>query len=137
MIRIYADEPGCFELVVRENGLEVYSVPVYLAARELPKSQGPRRRIGLVTAVLLVAMSAGAGYFIAPRSSPTHATSVADAAPPLPNDTAPPFPTVGPTPPAPGPQALADALATRPSVTPPSGPEPANPPGVAAFGLQP
>jgi len=137
MIRIYTDEPGCFELVVRENGLEVYLVPVHVAARELPQPQERRRRVGLVTAALLVAVSAGAGYFMAPRSSPAHATSIADATPPLSNDTTPSFPTVGPPPRAPEPQALADALATRPSVTPPSSSKPANPEGVAAFGLQP
>jgi hypothetical protein len=140
MIRIYADESDCIELVVRDGGLEVYPLAVRAAAPEVTRRQVRRRGVGLVTAALLVAVSAGVGYFVAPRVLPAHARNVVAAAPGLPAVSLPPASdTIQPAPaPAPGSQALLDALSAKPTVTqPPSAPGPAKPPGVAAFGLQP
>jgi len=136
MIRIYADEPGCIELVVRDGGLEVYPLAIRAAAPGVTRRQVRRRSVGLVTATLLVAASAGAGYFVAPRVLPAHARNVVAAMPRLP---AVPLPPAADTiRPASGSQALLDALSAKPTVTQPrSAPGPEKPPGVAAFGLQP
>jgi len=138
MIRIYADEPGCIELVVRDGGLEVYPLAIRAAAPGVTSRQVRRRSVGLVTATLLVAVSAGAGYFVAPRMLPAHARNVVAAMPRLP---AVPLPPAGDSirpAPASGSQALLDALSAKPTVTQPrSAPGPERPPGVAAFGLQP
>ena len=138
MIRIYADESDCIELVVRDGGFEVYPLAVRAAAPEVTHRQVRRRGVGLVTAALLVAVSAGGGYFVAPRMVPAHARNAVAAAPRLP---AVPLPSasdaIRPAP-VPSSQALLDALSAKPTVTqPPSAPSPEKPPGVAAFGLQP
>lgn len=137
MIRIYADETDCIELVVRDGSFEVYPLAVRAVAPEVARRQVRRRGIGLVAAALLVAVSAGAGYFVAPRVLHAHARNVAAVAPrwpdiPLPRASDPSRPV-----PEPGSQALLDALAAKPTVTqPPSALGPEKPPGVAAFGLQ-
>ena len=138
MIRIYATESDCIELVVRDAGFEVYPLAVRAAATDVTRRQVRRRGVGFVTATLLVAISAGAGYFVAPRVLPAHARNIVAAAPRLPAVPLPPSSdTIRPAP-APGSQALLDALSAKPTVTPPpSAPEPEKPPGVAAFGLQP
>ena len=138
MIRIYADELDCLELVVRDAGFEVYPLAIRAAAPEVTRRQVRRRGVGLVTAALLVAVSAGAGYFVAPRVLSAHARNVVPAAPHLSAVPLPPASdTIRPAP-VPSSQALLDALSAKPTVTqPPSAPGPAKPPGVAAFGLQP
>ena len=138
MIRIYADESDSIELIVRDAGIEVYPVAARAFAPEVNRPQMRRRGIGLVTAALLVAVSAGAGYFVAPRAAPAHARNIAAASPRLPAVPLPPASdTIQPAPP-PSSQALLDALSTKPTVTqPPLAPRPNKPPGVAAFGLQP
>jgi DNA-binding transcriptional LysR family regulator len=138
MIRIYADELDCIELVVRDGGLEVYPLTFRAAAPEVTRRQVRRRSVGLVTAAVLVAVSAGAGYFVAPRVLPAHARNVVAAAPRWPAVPLPPASdTIGPAPSS-GSQALLDALSAKPTVTQPqSTPGSGKPPGVAAFGLQP
>ena len=138
MIRIYADESDRIELVVQNAGFEVYPVAVRAAAPGVTRRQVRRRGVGLVTATLLVAVSGGAGYFVAPRVLRAHARNVVAAAPRWPAVPVPPASdTIRPAP-MPGSQALLDALSAKPTVTqPPSAPGPEKPPGVAAFGLQP
>jgi hypothetical protein len=138
MIRIYADESDCIELVVRDGRFEVYPLAVRAAAPEMTRRQVRHRGFGLATAALLVTVSAGAGYFVAPRVLPAHARNVVAAASRLPAVPLPPASdTIRPAP-VPSSQALLDALSAKPTVTqPPSAPGPEKPPGVAAFGLQP
>jgi hypothetical protein len=136
MIRIYTDRPGCIGLVVRDRAVEIYPRAARPAAPEAFRPQARSRRIGLVTAALLVVASGVTGYVIAQRSSSPHATGVAAAAY-RPSYERPAL-RLAQDPPAPGPQAVIDALSSTPSVTPPPPlAKPATPPGVAAFGLQP
>ena len=138
MIRIYADVSDCIELVVRDAGFEVYPLAVRTASPEVTRRQVRRRGVGLLTAALLVAVSAGAGYVVAPRVLPVHARNVVAAGPRWPAVPQPPASDTIRSAPVPGPQALLDALSAKPTVTrPPSAPGPEKPPGVAAFGLQP
>jgi hypothetical protein len=138
MIRIYADGSDCIELIIRDAGFEVYPMAVRAVAPEVNRLRVRRRGVGLVTAALLVAVSAGAGYFAAPRTAPAHARNIVAAAPRLPAVPLPPASdTIQPAPP-PSSQALLDALSAKPTVTqPPLAPRPDKPPGVPAFGLQP
>lgn len=138
MIRIYADESDCIELVVRDAGFEVYPLAVRASAPDATRRQVRRRGVGLVTATVLVAVAAGAGYFVAPRVLPAHARSVVAAVSRLPAvPQSPASETIRPAP-VPGSQALLDALSAKPTVTQPaSGSGAEKPPGVAAFGLQP
>lgn len=137
MIRIYAHESDCLELMIRGSAVEVCSVPVRLGTWETPKAPARRRSIGLVMAALLVFVSGGGGYFLASRSSQTHAMRLAAASPPSVAAVSPTANSVPPRPAA-GADAFVDALAGRPTITPPGpAPESTTPPGVAAFGLHP
>lgn len=147
MIRIYADESDCVELMVRNAGVEICpAIRVGAADPQHPRAR--RRSIGMTTAALLVLVSASGGYLLAQRVPAGRAAVLAAAAP---SRMAPPhpWPVPGPAPanpsgapsdaPSEAPsEAMKDALAQSPSVTPaPAAPKSGTPAGVAAFGLQP
>jgi hypothetical protein len=136
MIRIYTDGTDCLELVVQDSRIDVSPIPIRLGTPTLRQPPQRRRSIGLVTAALLVAVSGGGGYLLAPRTSPAHATPVASAA--LPSDLVlrPSLKQVRPGS-VTGPNAVTQALASPPSVTPPPASRPTTPSGASAFGLQP
>lgn len=136
MIRIYADESDSVELVLQDSNVKLFPLPVRLGTPKAQRQPARRRSIGLLTAALLVGVSAGSGYLLAAHSSRAHTTMVA-AAPPPSDLRAPPQPNPVLPGPATGPNAVARALDSQPAVTPPPAPEATTPPGVAAFGLKP
>lgn len=136
MIRIYADEGDCVELMVRNVGVEMY--PAMRPGTADPQHPRARRRsIGMLTAAVLVIVSASGGYLLAQRVPAGRAAVLAAAAAPSQMVPPHPWPIPGPAP-ADASDAMKDALAQRPRVTPaPVAPKPGTPSGVAAFGLQP
>lgn len=136
MIRIYTDQPDCFALTVRDAAVEIQTLPVtppYQPSVRLPLEH---RRIGWVTAALLVLVAGGAGYLAAPRPHVSRQAEAADL-----RYEPPPVPMPSASPPASTPEnaaALEQELASPPTVEPPPAALPAHAPtaGPAAFGLQ-
>jgi hypothetical protein len=138
MIRIFVDEPDGIELIVRQAEVELYPSAARPSAQDISRPQTRRRGVGLVMAALLVVASGGAGYFMAPRTSPARAGGIAAAQFPSAESRRPPHPPAEAAAALRSPQAVIDSLSTEPSITPPAPPaRSAAPPGVAAFGLQP
>lgn len=137
MIRIYTDQPDCLALTVRDAAVEIHALPVMTSPQSPMRLVSEHRRIGWVTAALLVLVAGGAGYLAAPRP---HVARRAEAAE-LRYEPPQPIPMPAAPAPAPGPDGAATLeqdLASPPTVEPPPAAAPAQAPktGPAAFGLQ-
>jgi hypothetical protein len=148
MIRIYVDDHEGVELVVRDKGVDLSTTPIYFATLEPPARSASTRGMRLPWVALLVVASLSGGYIASSYDHRAHAaTEPAELPRPTPpNVGLPPGGSadgatyIPPQPELPnsGAEAVTNALASAPSITPPPGPSrPANPPGTAAFGLQP
>jgi hypothetical protein len=132
VIRIYTDDLRRIELDAHGEEVEIISMVRRPDGTRTITAASPldKPRMGVVAAALLVAIGAGAGYFVGPRHPRAEADAVADAAE-SPRRRAEALPTT----PSNLPPLIQRELLEQPSVTPPLAAS-SSPSGPAAFGLQ-